>query len=306
MENCTWSNNCTQPDLTLAGPLFGAYVVISTFVLTLIIALIVTTIAALCVAHSVAKLVRVFLINLLVAGLVTALIGMAFLLISLILNFSTSPPPGLWFCRILIYGYAVSTIARLYSLATFSLVVLVMVRYGKDAFKTVYIVVSLVAIWTVGILVAAHVLVPSFFAAQYYDGVACFAQTDHQDLLPGAKVAFSFLELFLGGFVPLVISIVVPIVVLCYVRRNTMTEGSSYNKGMARFALFLVVGSFLNFLAQIIVAIIIYFNEIISVAIYLAYGVGGIFLIPTPIFVFLFLKPVRNKICRFLCCRRRE
>ena len=32
---------------------------------------------------------------------------------------------------------------------------------------------------------------------------------------------------------PLTISIVVPIVVLCYVRHNTIAEGSSYNKGIA-------------------------------------------------------------------------
>ena len=95
------------------------------------------------------------------------------------------------------------------------------------------------------------ILVPPIFAVQYYDNVACFPK--HVRMLTSSievRYVFTAIWVIFGGLTPLTISIVIPIVVLCYVKRNTIAEGSSYNKGMAKFTLFLVAGNLMNLVGQ--------------------------------------------------------
>ena len=298
MENCT-NSSVNDPDL--AGPGFGAFLILVLLVVITVIVLNVTIITALCVAHSVIKLMRIFLINLLVAGVIVALIGIGFILSGLVLHFTCLPPPDLGFCRFLVWGYSNIAVVRVYSLAGFSIVVLLIVRYNKKELKTLYIVLFLALIWCVSILLNTHILVPPIYGVQYYDNVACFPRTLDTDI---SKVRYVFTVIFVifGGLTPLTISIVVPIVVLCYVRRNTMTEGSSYNKGIAKFALFLVAGNLLNLVGQAVVALLVYVSE--APGVYLSYSAGLISLIPTPIMILIFIKPVRTEVTKVILCTR--
>ena len=304
MENCTNSTtNCSVPDSThpiLAGPGFGAYNVVMFSLLVATTTLIVITITALCVAHSVAKLVRVFLINLLVVGVVNTLVYMGFVLLALILNFTSFPPPDLWLCRILVFGFVVGFILRLYSLAAFSVSVLLVVKYSKKTLKPLHIILSFVFIWTIAIFLSVRPLIPTIYPTiLYYDNVICTIRIEYPWPPEYASIT---LEAF-GELIPLTISIVVPIVVLCYVRRNTITEGSSYNKGIARFTLFLVAGNLLNVITYISIVTLSHFEQIL--ALYLTYSVATVLLLPPPILVYVFLKPVRDRV-RFVicyCCR---
>ena len=297
MENCT---NCSVNDPNLAGPGFGAFLVLILLVVITAIVLDVTIITALCVAHSVSKLMRIFLINLLVAGVIVALIGIGFILPGLVLNFTSLPPPDLGFCRFLVCGYSVGAISRLYSLAGFSIVVLLIVRYNKKEMKTFYIVLLLAPIWFVSVLLSTRILIPPIYAVQYYDGVACFPS--NAIIIEGVRYAFTAIWVIFGGLTPLTISIVVPIVVLCYVRRNTITEESSYNKGIAKFALFLVAGNLINLVGQAVVALIVYVSE--PPGVYLSYSAGMLSLIPTPVMILIFLKPVRAQVTKVICRAR--
>ena len=304
MENCTNSTtNCSVPDSThpvLAGPGFGAYNVVMFSLLLVTTTLIVITISALCVAHSVAKLVRVFLINLLVVGVVNTLVYMGFVLLALILNLTSFPPPDLWLCRILVFGFVVGFILRLYSLAAFSVSVLLVVKYSKKTLKPLYIILSFVFIWTIAIFLSVRPLIPTIYPTiLYYDNVICTIRIEYPWPSEYASIT---LEAF-GELIPLTISIVVPIVVFCYVRRNTITEGSSYNKGIARFTLFLVAGNLLNVITYISIVTLSHFEQIL--ALYLTYSVATVLLLPPPILVYVFLKPVRDRV-RFVicyCCR---
>ena len=299
MENCT---NCSVNGPNLAGPGFGAFLVLILLVVIAAIVLNIILITALCATHSVSKLMRIFLINLLVAGLNVALIGIGFILSSLVINFTSLPPPDLGFCRFLLWVYAVGSIARLYCLSGFSIVVLLIVRYNKKEMKTLYIVLFLALIWSVPILLNTHILVPPIYVVQYYDDVACFPRTQHEFITKEVRYVFSAIWVTLGGLIPLTISIVVPIVVLCYVRRNTITEGSSYNKGIAKFALFLVTGNLINLVSQVVMAIFVYVSE--PPGVYLSYSVILISLIPTPIMILIFLKPVRAQVTKVIGCTR--
>ena len=299
MENCT---NCSVNDPNLAGPGFGAFLIL---VLVLVITAIVpnvTIITALCVTHSVAKLMRIFLINLLVAGVIVALIVIGFFLSGLVLNFTSLPPPDLGFCRFLLWGYSAGSIATLYCLSGFSIVVLLIVRYNKKEMKTLHIVLFLALIWCVSILLNTYVLVPPIYPVQYYNGVACFPSPLDADINTEVRVVFSTIFVIFGGLTPLTISIVVPIVVLCYVRRNTITEGSSYNKGIAKFTLFLVAGNLINLVGQAVAHSGVYVSD--PTGVYLSYSAGMLSLIPTPIMILVFMKPVRAQVTKVMCRAR--
>ena len=298
MENCT---NCSVNDHDLAGPGFGAFLVLVFVVFIIAIVLNITVITALCVAHSVSKLIRIFLINLLVAGISIALIGIGFILSGLTLNFTSLPPPNLGFCRFLLWGYFVGAISRHYSLAGFSIVVLLIVRYNKKEMKTLHIVLFLALIWCVSILLNTHILVPPIYAVQYYDGVACFPRPADVDIIIEVRYVFTAIWVIFGGLTPLIISIVVPIVVLCYVRRNTIADGSSYNKGMAKFTLF-VVADFFSLVSSALVFFIMHISEPPSV--YLSYSAGMLSLIPTPIMILIFMKPIRIEVTKVISCTR--
>ena len=49
------------------------------------------------------------------------------------------------------------------------------------------------------------------------------------------------------------VNIAVPIICLCYIKKNIVTEETQYRKGMAKFSLFLVLGGvIINIAAQLI------------------------------------------------------
>ena len=296
MENCT---NCSVNDPNKGGPGFGAVLILALLLFVTAIVLNVTIITSLCVAHSVIKLMRIFLINLLVAGVLLALVGIGFILSGLILNFTSLPPPDLGFCSFLVWGYGVGAISRLYSLAGFSIVVLLIVRYNKKEMKTLHIVIFLALIWCVSILLNTPILVPPIYAVQYYDGVVCFPRTSDADIIEEVRYVFTAILVIFGGLVPLTISIVVPIVVLYYVRRDTIAKGSSYNKGIAKFTLFLVAGNLINIVSHLLIAYVVLFLDAS-----LPYLLVALSLIPTPIMILIFMKPVRARMTKVIRCTR--
>ena len=293
MENCT---NCSLPGLTeasLAGPYFGGFLLVILTILSINFVAIVITIATLSTARGVAKILRIYLINLLVAGLLLVIFGIAIILLAVILNFTNVSLPDLGVCRFLQWGYIVSATVRLYSLAAFSVAVLMIIKWNKKTLKMRYLVLSVTVIWSASILLNVHIITPPVFAVQYYDSVACFPRTVNADIIKEARYTFTITSILFGGVFPLSISILVPVVILCYIKRNTCTEESAYQKAIARFTLFLVIGNGINLLGQAILGLIVYYSEVPGV--YLAYATGVISVTPTPIMVIIFLK---KKLCQ--------
>ena len=307
MENCTNSTNCSEPFISddLAGPVFGAFLCVMNVLLLFTMGLLSFTIAALCLSHTVCRILRILLINLLAAGFFKALFQLVFAFTALILNFSSIPSPPLQLCRFILWGFCVGSIARMYSLVGFSFIVLLIVQYSKREIKTVYIALLLASIWIISLLLNVQILIPPIYAVQYYDDVACFPRVLDADIIKPARYTFTGIWVALGGITPLVVSIMIPIMIINYVKRNTFTkDGSSYNKGMAKFSLFLVAGNLVNIVGQAVVAFSVYISE--PSGVYLTYLVGLVSLIPTPIMILIFMKPARSKIKKLFCCGQQE
>ena len=160
-------------------------------------------------------------------------------------------------------------------------------------------------IWFVAVLLNTHMVVPHVFAVQYYDNVACFPNPMDAGISKEANYVVTAIWIIFGGLTPLslVISIVVPIVALCYDRQNTsVSPVTSYYKGMAKLALFLVAGNLMNMGGIGIVTLLQYIADSEPSRVYLAYFGGFISLLHTPILILAFLKPVRCKLQEMLCC----
>ena len=69
---------------------------------------------------------------------------------------------------------------------------------------------------------------------------------------------------------------------------------------MAKFAAFLIIGNVINVLGQVVPAVIaLLISDIIGW--YLTHTLYVLSLIPTPILIIVFLKPVRKQMARILC-----
>ena len=284
----------------LNSPGFMAYsllLAVVTIVASLVIGF---TILALLMATSIPRPVRIFLINLLFAGLVVA-VAMMFMVGSatVLINSSSNDPRPRYLCRVYLWAFGSGVVARLWNLAAFSLSILAIVRFGKKTISMWCAAVVILVLWLAPMVITLYTILPYIYEAQFVHGVACFPD-NNRTIIVQARYTFLATWTIFGGLTPLTVSIIVPIVCLCYVARNIVTEGAQYRKGMAKFSLFLVVGGGINFAGQVIPGLVAL--NAAAPGVYLSYGCAVISLLPTPIIIMVFLKPVREEAKKILTC----
>ena len=305
MDNCTGiSDNSSCPSemnpAVLKEPGLAAFYLILLLILVVALVLVVLSIASLCGNSGVPRVLSIYLINQLVGCIVVIFFSSSLFLVALVLTLnSTLDLPPIPYCQFLIWGYGFGAVGRMWSLFAFSLVVFIVVKRGEKVFKCGYMVIGIVGAWVVTLLVAFYLTLPyPVFALHFVDDIACFP---NNAVIPRtSRYPTIFIWVVFGGIIPLSASITTPIITLCYIRRNTITEGAAYNKGIAKFALFLVVGNVVNFLGQAVPGLVALVTE--AVGVILAYLLVSLSLLPTPIIIIIFLKPVREKLNRMLYC----
>ena len=259
------------------------------------------TIVALFKANAVPTPVRLYLINLLFAGLLVALTLIFISITSAVfVVVSSNHPRPRYLCRVCLWAFGTSTATRLWSLAAFSLSTMAIVLFSKKTIHKWSAAVIVFSLWIVPMILSLYILFPYVYEVQFIHSVACYLDNDHKNLVVPARYAFAATWTIFGGLTPLIVSMIVPIICLCYIRRNIVTEGTEYRKGMAKFSLFLIVGGSINFFGQFSPGLASLFNAVPGV--YLSYGSAVISLLPTPIIIVVFLKPVREWARKFLPC----
>ena len=261
------------------------------------IILILVTLIPLIGTNALPQSLRSFLSSQLLGGLLVALAGLVIGIVGLVLV-PNGQGGDFLLCTFFTFFYGVGAIVRMWSMAAYSVAVLLIIVYSRIKIKLIPVIVVIIAIWIISGLMNMYVFFPEVYAVHYVGGTACFP--DYDSIPVGARYGFAGIWMIAGGIVPLCISIVIPIICLCYLKRHNLSEGSLYNKAMARFALFLVIGNSINLLGQAITAIAAFYangNEF-----YIAYTLVVVSLIPTPILILIFLKAVRQKMADFLSC----
>ena len=259
------------------------------------------TIVALFKANTVPMPVRLYLINLLFAGLIVALTAIFILITSAVFVLvSSNHPRPRYLCRVYLWLFATGLVTRLCSLAAFSLSTLAIVIFSKKAINKWIAAIIVLTLWLVPMLLSLYIMLPYAFEAQFIHGVACFPDNNQTNLVVPVRYTFAATWNVFGGLIPLAVSIIVPIICFCYIKRNIVTEGTEYRKGMAKFSLFLVMGGSTNFFGQVFPSLLALYSA--APGVYLSYVSAVISLLPTPIIIVAFLKPVREHAVRFLPC----
>ena len=260
----------------------------------------VPTIIALCAARAVAKALRIFLINLLVTGLVANTLIIITVLSTMVTVFSGAPAPPSLLCRLSLWLYNITSVVRSLSIVGYSIMVLLVVRYGKNV-KVPYVILSLCFVWGLSLLLNIHYLVPQVYAVEFVAGAVCLTVLD-DTLILEARISFTVLHLTITALLPLVVCIVVPIIVLCYIKKHSITGYSDYSKAAAKLGLFMVAGSLMNSTGITITIVLTYLPFRVDEIIYFGLIMVVLSLYPTPILTIGFLKPVRYKLKTFLKC----
>ena len=182
--------------------------VIFTFILT-----------ALTKANPIACILRIFLINLLLAGLMAAVAVALTTGTSAVLVAADSdhPRPPRYLCRV-----------YMWNLAAFSISVLAIVRFGKKTITLRYAAVIIAILWIVPIAITLYTLLPYLFEAHFVHGVGCFPDNNNTNIIPQARYTFLASWVTVGGLTPLAASIIMPIVCLCYIRKRIVKEEAQH------------------------------------------------------------------------------
>ena len=302
MENCSnGTSNCSHlgEGQELDGSVFGVFSLLMALLSVAHCALTILTIAAICKARSMPKQLRIFFINILVGVL---LMGSAFIILtvlSVILVFTETGLPPILLCYALYYVIGVGIHARPLNLTLYSVAVLVTVRFGKKDWKTLYTGLSIAIVWLIALSASTIFVVPSVSSHQYFEGVACFpdAGVSSSSIL----VVYMFIRTIFGNVVPLVAIIVIPIYCLHYIKKHSISGDTGYKKAVSRLALFLVTGSAVYLVGNLLIGFATFFSSA-SVAVYFLYGVGVFSLLPTPIGIIIFLKAVQDQMKTIMTC----
>ena len=287
-------------DTSLNSPGFMAYCILLGMLTLVAGVMLGFTTLALLMATSIPRPARLFLINLLLGGLLVAVIMLFILGNSVaLIGRNTHQPKPRYLCRVYLWVFGAGGVARLWSLAAFSFSILGIVRYGKKTISMWSAAVIIIILWLVPMILSVYLLLPYVFEAQFVDGVACFPDRDNV-IVVQARYTFLLTWTFLGGIIPLIVSIIVPIVCLCYIKKNMFTEGTQYRKGMAKFSLFLVVGGCISVTGQALPALLSL--SLTAPGVYLSYGFAAISLLPTPIIIMVYLKPVQEQAKKIVTC----
>ena len=197
-------------------------------------------------------------------------------------------------------------------MAVFAVVVVIIIKCSNSAVKFKYLIISVVVVWTACVAVGAILVVPGVVEHSTINCSRDFFQ-------PGKEIwIFSVAYFLFFVIIPFTLATVLPVYALCYIRSNLMCENTSSLKPMLKFALFLLLGNGLGFFgnsAAIAGPLIFKSANIghgVALNLILVYHVFLVLsLIPTPILILVYFKPVRIKMKKCVLrvcgkwCRRR-
>ena len=191
--------------------------------LFLVIALDILTSVAVLKAPSVKLAIRVLLLNLLVANLLSATAMLCFPLSMVALTYGNFGAGSKVFCRIILGGFIIAAVERLFALAAFSAVTLAIVIRGISFITPLRLFFSIAVGWVLACVVSIDVFIPELFIPIYVDNIACFPDVDavmHAEV----KLFLDAIYITFGGILPLLVCLIVPIVALCYISHRRVSD----------------------------------------------------------------------------------
>ena len=284
----------------LSGPGFVAFNVVMLLVVVLpVIAANTVILAALVLDSSTVKVIRLVLGSILVSYLIAAL-GLAMYHISgIILNLSPVNNPSKVPCSIMTFLIGFGVTARLVFMATFAIMVY-LVKSGRATKKHTFVavLVAVVILWVLSFLGASPILSQEIVNKSYSDSVSCGLTPNrvYTDVCYGLYVLFF-------GVVPLSVTIIFLVITACFIKYHSFTDIET-KKAMVKFGFFLLLGNGVNLLGLSVplIAAVLPAPFHYKVRTYTAYTLLYCALIPTPILIPIYFKPIQKQLWRWLHC----
>ena len=297
----------------LTRPLFSYYsLAITLFLLTplLLINILLTVVVA--TEKSIVRNLRLVLVNIIIAGQVVIVALMMFFIANVIISGCWCPElrPSDFVCRFMYWVIASGGAARLMYMTTFAISVYVLVRCGARKMKIWVAIVAVIGVWLAVLLPNAVVFSPDIIRITIYDDNLCAVhRTGYKTFI----YAFGYTTVY--GLLGFAVSVFSPIATVWFIRHNTISGDVTLVKAMLKFAIFLVLGNIINFVGQTTPLLFAAFapagkdwydlektfNYVEGVFILLS-------LVPTPVLILIYFKPVRQRIKGILCvvCKKKE
>ena len=295
MDNST--NTSLNVTSTLSGPGFLVFNVVMLLgvVLPVIVANVVILVV-LALESSIAKAIRLVLGSIIVACILTALGLAMYHIAGIILNRSPVNNPPTTPCTITVFLIAFGGAARLVFVSAFAVVVCIIVKRGESTRLTslVAIIPAVAVLWVFCFLGTSPPLSQVVVHTAYWRRISC-------GMLPMEVHSYIFTILYVLVFgLAAVLVTVVLLVIICFIKWSTLSHATLENT-LVKFSFFLLLCDGVSIVGQI-VPILIDALPTSEVLIYTAYTILDLFLIPTPISVPIFFKPIRKRLWGWLCC----
>ena len=303
--------NRTNATLGPQGPFpyFNLVIIVLLTPLLLFNILLIGTIA---LEKSVVGTLRVILINIVTAGQVVNVGTMLVAITNVIISGCSCPELRLsaLACKLSVWLITSGGAARLMYMTTFAISVYVLVRCGARKMKIWVAIVAVIGVWLAVLLPNAAIFSPQVVLINFHDNDSCAAHgTGYKTFI------YSFGYTTVYGLLGFAVSVFSPIATVWFIRHNTISGDVTLVKAMMKFALFLVLGNVINFLGQIIPLLIAAFTpagkewySLEKALGYMAVLLIVLSLVPTPVLILIYFRPVRQRIKRILCgvCMKKE
>ena len=287
-------------------PTFSYYsLVITVFFLIPLLVFNTLLIVAIAAEKSIVGTLRLVLVNIVTAGQVVTL-GLFIFFTSVIFITGCWCPelrPSDFACRLMMWIIASGGAARLMYMTTFAISVYVLVRYGAKKMKIRVATVAVVCVWVTVLLPNTAIFSPDVVLINFHDNNTCAA---HGTGYKAFIYAFGYTTVY--GLLGFTVSVFCAIATTWFIRHNTISGDVTVVKAMIKFAVFLVLGNIINFIGQTTPLLFAAFapagKDWYTLEKAFNY-VEGVFillsLIPTPLFILIHFRPVRQRIIRTVC-----
>ena len=249
---------------------------------------------------------RLVLVNIVTAGQVV-IVGLMMACISNVIITGCWCPelrPSDFACRLMMWITLSGGAARLMYMTTFAISVYVLVRYGARKMKIWVVIVTVIGVWVGVLLPNAAIFSPDVGLINFHDNVTCAVHgTGYKTLF----YTFGYISVY--GLLGFAVSVFSPIGTVWFIRHNTISTDVTLVKAMMKFAVFLILGNVINFFGHIVPLIFAtsaldgmksYTLE--KAFIYTRGVLILISLIPTPVTILVYFRPVRQRMKHMMCC----
>ena len=233
---------------------------------------------------------RVILVNLLLANTLSTVMSTAYSLSVIILILTQPEEPSITMCHVTLWFWLAGGSSRLSSVAEFSIVTFLIVKFGVTFLRIGLLVTAEVILWFLAFVLTVYITIPSVANCYYKENLYCVVDPPYNT---NQRKFFTFTWIALAGVVPLIVTTVAPVVTWCYVKKRITGESWDYAKRMVKFVFFLLLGNSVNFFGQVTPALL---RPEGRVGVYIGYSSASISNIPLPILMLIFFKPLRNEI----------